>query len=218
MAEGKRVKDVSLRFDWLELAGYMSQSCMILFHAWTLYTFKTQVPYFFLVFVLLPLIDIYVPHYLRNHSDNEQRKREKDARFLIPLYALFFANWVELYFVLDFMDFVFHHFSYPKIVLTFLMIWLTEGQEIVVGHELGHRKSCFHRFLGYLLYIRFLNTNLIIHHNKGHHKWVATPLDPASAVKGQTVWQFAAHSMPYSFLQGWNIEVERIKRIHGVNV
>ena len=154
----------------------------------------------------------------KNHSQKEQRTRGKDARFLIPIYAFFFAHWIELYFVYDFIDYMLCHFSYPQFALTFWMLWLTEGQEIVVGHELGHRKSCFHRFLGYLLYVRFLNTNFIITHNKGHHKWVATPLDPASSDKGQTVWKFAAHSIPHSFLQGWNIEVERIKKIHGENV
>lgn len=66
--------------------------------------------------------------------------------------------------------------------------WLTSGLEVIAGHELGHRKNCLHRFFGYIMYIRFLNTNFIITHNKGHHKWVATPLDPASAVKGQTVF------------------------------
>ena len=87
-----------------------------------------------------------------------------------------------------------------------------------MGHELGHRKNCLHRFFGYLLYLRFLNTNFIITHNKGHHKWVATPLDAASATKGQTVFQFIAHSIPHSFIQGWKIEEERIEKNHGPEV
>ena len=127
MAQGKTKSEVSVKFEWLELAGYMSESCLILFHAWTLYTFKSQAPYFLLTYVLMPLIDISVPHYLKNHSQKEQLAREKDSRFLIPLYALFLAHWIELYCILDFLDYMLHNFSYLKIALTFLMLAFTEG-------------------------------------------------------------------------------------------
>lgn len=164
------------------------------------------------------MLDLYAPKYLKNHNDNEQSIREKDVRFLIPLYLAFITYWIELYFVFQFMAYVFDNFTFLKGLLSFLMLWLTQGGEIILGHELGHRKNWIHRFFGYLLYLRFLNTNFIITHNKGHHKWVATPLDPGSAVKGQTVFQFAAHSIPNSVAQGWNIEVERIKKKYGHSV
>ena len=144
--------------------------------------------------------------------------REKDNRFLIPLYVFFVAHWVQYYFMLDFMNYAFENFSYFKCALVILMTWVISGEDLVVGHELGHRKNCIHRFFGYMMYLRFLNTNFIITHNKGHHKWVATPLDPASARKGQTVFQFAAHSLPRSVVQGWNIEVDRIEKLHGSEV
>ena len=171
-----------------------------------------------MIYIILPFIDIYLPPYLKNHSEKEQIIRERDWRFLIPLYSLFVCHWIELYAVFDFISYAFSNFSYFKILMTFAMLFLTEGTELIVGHELGHRKSCIHRFFGYLLYLRFLNTNFIITHNKGHHKWVATPKDPASSLKGQTLFQFAAHSIPHSFLMGWNIEVERIKKIYGPEV
>ena len=128
------------------------------------------------------------------------------------------AYIVDIYCLYDFMTFAFQNFSYLSCIFTIYTVWLTAGMELIVAHELGHRKSCFHRFFGYLLYLRFLNTNYIITHNKGHHKWVATPLDPGSALKGQTVFQFAAHSTPHSYVQGWNIEVDRIKKKYGESV
>ena len=60
------------------------------------------------------------------------------------------------------------------------------------------------------MYLRFLFTDFLIAHNQGHHKWVATPLDPASARKGETVYSFAVRSQYGQFWQSWNIERERI--------
>ena len=80
----------------------------------------------------------------------------------------------------------------------------------MVGHELTHRKEPIHYFFGIVNYFRFLYTNFGITHTQGHHKWVATPLDPASAAQGESVYPFAIKSMYYSFWQGWNIEKERL--------
>ena len=215
---GKSKSEVVLKFDWIELGGYLGPSFLVLLRAWTLYNLRSCLPYFFLIYAIFPIIEIYAPKYMKNHTENEQRVREKDDRFLIPLYTFFVAHWIETYFVFDFMNYAFSNFSYLKIVLTILVIWISSGEDLVVGHELGHRKNWIHRAFGYLMYLRFLNTNFIITHNKGHHKWVATPLDPASARQGQTVFEFAAHSLPHSVVQGWNIEVERIEKLHGPEV
>ena len=211
----KSKSEVVLKFDWLELGGYMIPTFLDLFRVWTLSSLKSAESFFFLIYVIFPLLELYGPKYSKNHSDNEQRIREKDNRFLIPLYMFFVLHWVETYYIFEFMTYAFQNYSYLRCALTILIVWISSGEDLVVGHELGHRKSCFNRFLGYMMYLRFLNTNFIITHNKGHHKWVATPHDPASARKGLTVFQFAAHSLPYSVVQGWNIEVDRIEKLHG---
>ena len=65
-----------------------------------------------------------------------------------------------------------------------LTIQLTTGGSTLIGHELGHRREWYHQFAAYIMYLRFMFTNFLVAHNHGHHKWVATPLDPASARKG----------------------------------
>ena len=216
--KSKSSEVVILKFDWLELCEYLLPSMLGLLRVFILHTLHSNMPYFFLLYVGLPVLDIYAPKYTKNHSVEEQRVREKDTRFLIPLYVYFCVHWIEYYSILNFMDYAISHFSYANIFLTVFSIWVSLGEDLVIGHELGHRKNCLHRFFGYLMYLRFLNTNFIITHNKGHHKWVATPLDPASARQGQTIFEFAAHSLPYSVLQGWKIEVERIEKQHGPEV
>ncbi len=125
------------------------------------------------------------------------------------------AWMLEYYLTLRFLDMAFSSYSYAKCAMSILLLWLLSGGELLLGHELGHRKRWYHRFFGYLMYLRFMNTNYIIYHNKGHHKWVGTPLDPSSALKGETVFQFARRSIPGSLVEGWKIEANRIRKAHG---
>ena len=217
MATKDKQKEVTLHFDWLELAIFMAPGSLGLLHAYCVYFLHDVAPFFFLLYVVIPYLDLYSSK-AKNHTENEQRLRSKDWRFLIPIYFFFVTYWIDVYATFEYMVYVFDNHSYLRCALIIPMLWLTGGKEVIVGHEMGHRKSCIHRFLGYLLYLRFLNTTFIITHNKGHHKWVATPLDAASAAKGQTVFQFIAHSIPHSFIQGWKIEEERIEKNHGPGV
>ena len=168
-------------------------------------------PLFLLMYVIFPVLDFYSSN-TKNNTENEQAMRAKDRRFLIPVYFFIFAYWANVYATFDYLASVFDNCSYLRCSRAIFMVWVISGTDVILGHELGHRKNCTHRFFGYTLYLRFLNTSFIITHNKGHHKWVATPQDPASAVKGQNVFHFIAHSIPHSFLQGWKIEVERIEK------
>lgn len=56
--------------------------------------------------------------------------------------------------------------------------------------------------------------NFMIQHTKGHHKNVATPIDPASAAQGEDVYTFGVKSIFYSFLDSWDIEAKRVKKVY----
>ena len=51
-----------------------------------------------------------------------------------------------------------------------------------------------------------------IEHNRGHHRDVATPEDPASARMGESIYKFALREIPGAMRRGWNIERERMGR------
>ena len=61
---------------------------------------------------------------------------------------------------------------------------------INVAHELGHRVTRSEQFLAKLLLLPSLYMHFFVEHNLGHHKHVATPEDPASARKNQSVYGF----------------------------
>ena len=83
---------------------------------------------------------------------------------------------------------------------------------INVGHELGHRAKPFERLLAKAALASSLYMHFFIEHNRGHHKRVATPDDPASARYGEHVFQFWARSIVFSYLSAWDLEAKRLKK------
>lgn len=66
---------------------------------------------------------------------------------------------------------------------------------INVAHELGHRKERLHKITAMLLLSTSLYTQFYIEHNKGHHRHVSTPKDPATARLNETIYAFVLRSM-----------------------
>jgi alkane 1-monooxygenase len=51
--------------------------------------------------------------------------------------------------------------------------------------------------------------HFFVEHTNGHHKAVGTPLDPATAVYGETFWQFLPKCVTGSFCSAVSIEQQR---------
>jgi alkane 1-monooxygenase len=83
---------------------------------------------------------------------------------------------------------------------------------INVGHELGHRSNKTEQLLAQALLLPGLYLHFFIEHNRGHHKNVATPADPASAERGQTLYAFWVQSVVGSWRNAWRLEAERLQR------
>lgn len=83
---------------------------------------------------------------------------------------------------------------------------------INVAHELGHRPERWERDLARALLLTSLYMHFIIEHNRGHHRRVATPDDPASARYGESVYAFWVRSVVFSWRSAWHIEAERLRK------
>jgi alkane 1-monooxygenase len=84
---------------------------------------------------------------------------------------------------------------------------------INVAHELGHRTSRFERTLARIMLCTSLYMHFYIEHNRGHHRNVGTPEDPATARKGESVYRFWVRSIIRSFSSAWSIVAgERIRK------
>lgn len=83
---------------------------------------------------------------------------------------------------------------------------------INVAHELGHRKSKFERFLAKALLLPSHYMHFYIEHNRGHHKNVATDLDPASARRNEWIYAFWVRSTVMSYISAWKLEAKRLNK------
>jgi len=83
---------------------------------------------------------------------------------------------------------------------------------INVAHELGHRTSLFERTLSKLLLLPCLYMHFYLEHNFGHHKNVATPLDPATAKLNQYLYHFWLTSVTQQYFNAWRIQTVLLKQ------
>ncbi len=78
------------------------------------------------------------------------------------------------------------------------------------GHELGHRKQPLARLLGDVCMLSALQNHFAPYHNRGHHRNVATPDDPATARRNEPLYAFWWRSHSGSWMQAWRIERDRL--------
>ncbi|MGB1581701.1 MAG: fatty acid desaturase [Nevskiales bacterium] len=90
---------------------------------------------------------------------------------------------------------------------------VVQGLGINTAHELGHKRGSVERCLAKLILAPSLYGHFFIEHNKGHHKNVATPEDPASSRMGESLYAFLPRTMIGSLKSAWNIEAARLKRL-----
>jgi alkane 1-monooxygenase len=69
-----------------------------------------------------------------------------------------------------------------------------------------HKRDKISRFIGWSELLKNFYMHFVIEHTLGHHKNVATPEDPASAEKNQTVYSFMLQSFVGGYKSSWGIE------------
>jgi alkane 1-monooxygenase len=83
---------------------------------------------------------------------------------------------------------------------------------INVAHELGHSPKLFDRTVARMLLCTSLYMHFYIEHNKGHHKWIGTDKDPATARKNESIYRFWLRVIPGSYFSAWRISMNECKR------
>jgi alkane 1-monooxygenase len=84
---------------------------------------------------------------------------------------------------------------------------------INVAHELGHRTLKYEQSLAKALLLTSLYMHFYIEHNRGHHKNVSTPIDPASARLNEPIYFFWFRSITGSYRSALHLEKLRLERI-----
>ncbi len=101
-----------------------------------------------------------------------------------------------------------HHIS--AAILTILMIGVIGT---ITAHELTHRTwDAVSLFIGRWLLAFSFDTSFAIEHVYGHHRYVSTEDDPATAPRGRNVYAHVAISTIKGNVSAWNIEARSLRR------
>ena len=99
-----------------------------------------------------------------------------------------------------------------SVIALALGVGTINGGCLALGHELGHKDNRLDQFIALLTNNVVGYAHFRIEHNRGHHTWVSTPEDPASARMGESIYAFAGRELPGAFIRGWRNEAERLTK------
>ena len=163
------------------------------------------------VHLVMPLLDLAFGEDFSNPPESAVAQLEEDFfyRALVWAYVPFqiagtvFGAWLATTQALPW-------YAFAGLVLS---VGSFNGIGIATAHELGHKKETLDRWLAKLALAPTMYGHFYVEHNRGHHKRVATPEDPASARMGESFWAFLPRTVLGSLRSAWELERERLDRM-----
>ena len=153
--------------------------------------------------VLIPFTELFLSPQNRNLDAAEEAIAKKDRMYDFVLYGMILLIYPALFFFLHSLA---ERPAIPDLIGRIATMGLLCGVfGINLGHELGHRSRPGEKLLAKAGLLSSLYLHFFIEHNRGHHKKVATPEDPASARLGESVYHFYARTIIYSYTDAWRI-------------
>ena len=165
-------------------------------------------PAFF--YLVVPLLDYLLGEDLSNPPEEAVPALEADRYYRLITYALVPVLWLN--FIVSAIFVGTHELPWYGVLAVVLSAGGTLGYGLNLGHELGHKKPSLERWLAKITLALGFYGHFFIEHNRGHHRDVATPVDPASSRMGESIYRFVFREMPGGFFRAWDLESERLER------
>ena len=157
-----------------------------------------------------PLLDWWLGEDLSNPPESAVPALEADRYYRWVTYLLVPVLWGAFVFSAWFV--VRHALPVHGVVAMVLITGSVGGFCINLGHELGHKNTRLERWLAKIILAPTGYGHFFIEHNRGHHRDVATPADPASSRMGESIYSFLLREMPGAFVRAWKLESDRLQR------
>ncbi len=162
-------------------------------------------------YVLIPLLDWMLGSDTNNPPEELVPQLEEDRYYRL-------LTWITTPLHLLVMIFMAWFAATQDLSLwAFLIVSFTagiySGLGINTAHEMGHKKTPIEQFLSKVALTIPAYGHFCIEHNRGHHRYVATPGDPASARMGESIYKFALREIPGAFRRGWLAEKDRLNKL-----
>ena len=157
---------------------------------------------------LLPLLDFLLGEDADNPPEGVVRQLDDDRYYrwltwaTVPLHFVALigcAWWVGT-----------HELSWWAVLMFAYAAGMNSGLGINTGHELGHKHTLLEQWLARLVLAVPMYGHFTIEHGRGHHRWVSTPEDHASARMGESIYRFVLREVPGGIARAWRLERERL--------
>lgn len=162
------------------------------------------------IYAGLPLLDLVIPDDNINPTPEESIELSKQFKWKIPVYLFLFSEWYALYFSLKLVS------TYEISPFFIFILAISIGHSNAIGflfsHELFHKKGKIDRTLGTLNMLKTLYMHFFLEHIYGHHKYVSTPIDPATARLNQSLYSFLYQTLMGSFKNSWDRELKKLEK------
>jgi alkane 1-monooxygenase len=159
-------------------------------------------------YVLAPLIDWLLGEDSNNPPEEVVMQLDQDRYYRRLTYAVVPLHFISLGGSIAYATTT--PLSWWAFTLLAAFAGLVAGLAINTAHELGHKNSKIEKLLAKITLAIPAYGHFTIEHNRGHHKYVATYDDPASARMGESIYKFARREIPGAFRGAWAIEKERL--------
>ena len=170
---------------------------------------------FVFVFGITPILDAILGRDLRNPNVKDEARLARDPRYGLWLWLWPVGQTLLLVYGLENLAGA-GRTPFEQVGLTLSIGVVTGGMGITAAHELMHRRRGFERAMAEILMTSVSYPHFVVEHLLGHHRRVATPDDPATALRGQTVYGFFLQTLVGSLRSAWRLESARVrKRAYG---
>ena len=161
-------------------------------------------------FGLIPTVELLLKPDSSNADAGEEAKRLDNAIYDLVLYSAVPAQWgMVFYFLYAAQN---GQWTTVETVGNITALGLMCGVAgINVAHELGHRHTRFERWMAQSLLLTSLYMHFFIEHNKGHHRYVATPEDPSSARWREPIYAFWLRAVSTGWISAWKIQLTELR-------
>jgi len=163
-------------------------------------------------YVAVPLLDMVFGDDLSNPPEAAVPRLEADRYYRWINYAVVPVLWSGMLFNVIFL--ATHDLPWYNWLATVLVTGSMLGFGLNLSHELGHKKDWIGRKVALFNLALGAYGHFSIEHNRGHHRHVATPEDPASSQMGESIYRFMFRELPGAFFRAWDLETERLERMH----
>ncbi len=197
------------RWFWLLSVAYPMQPFIAI---WLHYTTGNELWFllpFLVNYLVAPLLDWLIGEDENNPPEAVVMQLDRDRYYRWLTYLVVPLHFVTL--VGTAIYATSQNLSWWAFVLLAVAAGLTAGLAINTGHELGHKNSRLEKALAKIVLAVAAYGHFSIEHNRGHHRDVSTPADPASARMGESIYRFALREIPGAFRRAWQIEKERLE-------